>query len=271
MQKIGLETVPHNAAAADHPSLPDLDNEHSWLLVGARVLVKDRSSISGTLAGVVQFVGSTDFASGLWVGVALDSPRGKNNGKVLGRTYFSCLPRYGLFVRPSQVTLLTPAPPATVRAEPEISLPTPPPASRNTPPAPVHVRSLKLLKPVNAPTTKSGVPKIVNPAPNSPSVSSAKLQPPISPVTLAVLVKKKVARMMDLLNQQLEMVEMLESRLNPEVDTDSVFSVNPVVSLTDEEKIELLAHLYSLCKKEVQISSDVLRRIDSVSSSTNES
>lgn len=38
--------------------------------------------------GVVAYVGSTMFASGKWIGVILDEPKGKNNGTVQGKSYF---------------------------------------------------------------------------------------------------------------------------------------------------------------------------------------
>ncbi|OQR71850.1 hypothetical protein BIW11_03893, partial [Tropilaelaps mercedesae] len=41
--------------------------------------------------GKVAFIGMTEFSSGKWVGVILDEPKGKNNGTVQGKAYFSCL------------------------------------------------------------------------------------------------------------------------------------------------------------------------------------
>lgn len=56
--------------------------------------------------GTVAFIGATQFASGKWIGVVLDEPKGKNNGEVQGHKYFTCPDGYGIFVRPTQIQLV---------------------------------------------------------------------------------------------------------------------------------------------------------------------
>ncbi|XP_026801111.1 dynactin subunit 1a isoform X1 [Pangasianodon hypophthalmus] len=56
--------------------------------------------------GTVAYVGATLFASGKWVGVILDEPKGKNDGTVQGKSYFTCKENHGIFVRQSQIQLI---------------------------------------------------------------------------------------------------------------------------------------------------------------------
>ena len=53
--------------------------------------------------GTVAYIGNTLFASGKWVGVILDEAKGKNDGSVQGKRYFTCEENHGIFVRQSQV------------------------------------------------------------------------------------------------------------------------------------------------------------------------
>lgn len=68
------------------------------LRVGSRVEVIGKGH-----RGTVAYVGATFFATGKWVGVILDEAKGKNDGTVQGRKYFTCDEGHGIFVRQSQV------------------------------------------------------------------------------------------------------------------------------------------------------------------------
>lgn len=82
-----LDTDVNKKPAAESPALK----------IGTPVLVH------GKAPGIIRFVGPTAYAKRDFVGVELAEPTGKNNGTVKGVTYFTCPPRHGIMVRPSDV------------------------------------------------------------------------------------------------------------------------------------------------------------------------
>ncbi|XP_076339669.1 kinesin-like protein KIF13A isoform X2 [Tachypleus tridentatus] len=72
----------------------------SWLTIGESVMISPYNK-----TGVLAFLGTTVFAPGVWAGVELDTPTGKNDGSVGGVRYFQCKPRFGIFVRPDKLNL----------------------------------------------------------------------------------------------------------------------------------------------------------------------
>ncbi|XP_078530712.1 dynactin subunit 1 isoform X3 [Lissotriton helveticus] len=87
------------------------------LKVGSRVEV-----IGKGYRGTVAYVGATLFATGKWVGVILDESKGKNDGTVQGRRYFTCEDNHGIFVRQSQIQLVEDGADTTSPETPEPSL-----------------------------------------------------------------------------------------------------------------------------------------------------
>ncbi|XP_017042304.1 dynactin subunit 1 [Drosophila ficusphila] len=75
------------------------------LKLGQRVEVTGKN-----LQGKVAYVGRTNFAAGLWYGVVLDEPLGKNNGSIDGSIYFKCPTNCGLFVRAQQLVRIAELP-----------------------------------------------------------------------------------------------------------------------------------------------------------------
>eukprot|EP00794_Sanderia_malayensis_P007010 gene7010-7795_t len=59
-----------------------------------------------TSSGVVKFIGPTKFSSGLWCGIELNKPEGRNNGTVKGVKYFDCKFNYGIFIQADRVTCI---------------------------------------------------------------------------------------------------------------------------------------------------------------------
>ncbi|OUM65620.1 hypothetical protein PIROE2DRAFT_41530 [Piromyces sp. E2] len=79
--------------------------EAQKIKVGDRCEVNAESKTGMPKRGTVKYVGKTEFKPGYWIGIAYDEPQGKHNGTVQGKSYFTCLPKYGVFVRPNKVTV----------------------------------------------------------------------------------------------------------------------------------------------------------------------
>uniref|UniRef100_A0A1I8FTT7 CAP-Gly domain-containing protein n=1 Tax=Macrostomum lignano TaxID=282301 RepID=A0A1I8FTT7_9PLAT len=70
------------------------------------VLREGLQVLCGNLMGTVRFIGRVHFADGVWLGVELRKPLGRNDGRVLGKRYFTCQQQqHGLMVRPGRVSV----------------------------------------------------------------------------------------------------------------------------------------------------------------------
>lgn len=81
--------APKEKTTADYPDIK----------LGARCLVDTGHR------GEVAFFGSVDGKPGLFVGVRLDDPFGKNDGTADGKRYFDCMPKCGVFLRPEKIQI----------------------------------------------------------------------------------------------------------------------------------------------------------------------
>nr|XP_021400281.1 CAP-Gly domain-containing linker protein 1 isoform X2 [Lonchura striata domestica] len=118
-------------------------SEAGSLKKGERELkIGDRVLVGGTKAGVVRFLGETDFAKGEWCGVELDEPLGKNDGAVAGTRYFQCQPKYGLFAPVHKVTKIGFPSTTPAKAKPAVRKALPTPAALKRSPSASSLSSL---------------------------------------------------------------------------------------------------------------------------------
>eukprot|EP00079_Xenopus_tropicalis_P035679 XP_017949450.1 PREDICTED: CAP-Gly domain-containing linker protein 4 [Xenopus tropicalis] len=66
---------------------------------GSQVLLTSSNEMA-----LIRYIGPTDFAPGVWLGLELRSAKGKNDGSVGEKRYFHCKAQHGILVRPSRVT-----------------------------------------------------------------------------------------------------------------------------------------------------------------------
>jgi len=63
----------------------------------------DRVVVDRIYTGTVRYIGRIGAKKTHSVGVELDTPHGTHNGTIMGKTYFACKPRHGVFREPSEV------------------------------------------------------------------------------------------------------------------------------------------------------------------------
>lgn len=88
-------------ASVDENGQPDTSTAGYNLDIGDCVCLPDREKF-----GIVRYIGEVDSVKGVWVGIELKEPCGKNDGSIKGRHYFRCPPKHGVFARPHQVMLV---------------------------------------------------------------------------------------------------------------------------------------------------------------------
>ncbi len=210
----------------------DLNNP-AILRVGSKVLVTwGKEPQVNREIGMVRFIGTTAFAGGVWIGVELELPAGKNNGSVQGHFYFSCPPNYGLFVREDNLQIILPdltssslEVPHSVNYELSTGL-----SELSTTSGSDQSHSSQSTQPENSPlddlnherdaivgsnasVSDDQTLSLSQTLGRSSSQSNNALYPQTAATTRkksASVLKIKLSQMMNLLNQQLEFVEELE-------------------------------------------------------------
>ncbi|KAM6441115.1 dynactin subunit 1 isoform 1-T1 [Liasis olivaceus] len=140
------------------------------LKVGARVEV-----IGKGYHGTVAYVGATLFATGKWVGVILDEAKGKNDGTVQGRRYFSCEENHGIFVRQSQIQVFEDGADTTSPETPEASASKVPKRDSSEGPKASKLRGVKPKKAAATRKTTARRPKPTRTGSSATSSSTAGL------------------------------------------------------------------------------------------------
>ncbi|KAF9933302.1 CAP-GLY domain-containing linker protein 1 [Linnemannia zychae] len=90
-------TVP-NTSSSSISTQGQLPASLEGIELGDRVAVESMG-----LTGYLRFVGPTQFKTGIWAGIELDTPTGKNDGTVAGVTYFNCRENCGIFVLAAKI------------------------------------------------------------------------------------------------------------------------------------------------------------------------
>jgi hypothetical protein len=182
----------------DAPTRADSSPSHNTLPV--HLSVGSAASIRGkdpVVTGLIRYVGLTQFASGYWVGIELNTPTGKNNGSVQGIVYFTCAPNYGLFVRPSQVIVANGGIYTDHNGRSSSSLTSTPSRSRQEQ---VHTFPGTHFNPQVAVQSNA-----LSHTPVNKAKAVAKQRDDFT-----ALVKTKIYELMTILNQQLDIVEQME-------------------------------------------------------------
>lgn len=100
-------------------TLPNYDNiPGNLMLTSLGLKLGERVLLDNSKVGTLRFCGPTEFASGLWVGVELDEPEGKNDGSVGGVRYFICPPKLGIFTPVSKISKAEVQTPTSVTSTP---------------------------------------------------------------------------------------------------------------------------------------------------------
>ena len=68
-----------------------------------KVCIGDKVLLDNGIKGEVRFIGHVGDKKGIFYGIKLTEPKGKNNGCIDSVKYFECEEDYGLFVHRSRI------------------------------------------------------------------------------------------------------------------------------------------------------------------------
>ncbi|XP_041476320.1 dynactin subunit 1-like isoform X6 [Lytechinus variegatus] len=223
--------------------------------------------------GKVAFVGTTTFAAGKWIGVVLDEPKGKNNGTVQGKKYFSCPDNHGILIRQSQVSILddgdrTPSPVTTPASS--SSIPKPSAAKGKVdnkgqnqgPKKSSSPSGIQAPKSIQRPSTKPGT-KIGKPASSSSSSSNAPSPTPASAQAPAPEPLASVSSQGDgSSSEEAEILKLEVKDLQEKLDTLKMKRAEDRAKLKEGEKMRIqLQQLQEFKSKMMEAKVDLERQL----------
>lgn len=109
-QTVSLEQLKQDlknvAMAQEYEYEEDDEEEARELEVGDLVEVRGNEPGGATRRGRVRYIGPTDFAEGIWVGVEFETAVGMNDGTVNDKRYFTCPAKHGSFLKPDKLVFI---------------------------------------------------------------------------------------------------------------------------------------------------------------------
>ncbi|CAF1316845.1 unnamed protein product [Rotaria sordida] len=90
---------------SSNPIINNNNNNIEDYTIGSRVIVNTGHYIYNK-SGTIRFIGEMSIKTGIWYGIELDEPVGKNNGSLDGHIYFKCQDKHGIFVRRDKIQLI---------------------------------------------------------------------------------------------------------------------------------------------------------------------
>ncbi|KAG8194224.1 hypothetical protein JTE90_024556 [Oedothorax gibbosus] len=89
-----LEAATPKHLVQDQPQYGSVGGKAVLKSIG--VQIGDKVMVGGAKVGILRYCGGTQFAQGIWAGVELEEPLGKNDGTLKGVSYFKCSQNHGL-------------------------------------------------------------------------------------------------------------------------------------------------------------------------------
>jgi hypothetical protein len=108
--------------AGQPPAAGDAENISSASRANEEFNIGEKIFLHGIKKwGVVKYFGDALFSDGKWVGVELSEEIGRNDGTVQGHRYFTCKPKCGVFVRPSNCVRSSSVPSASASSRSSVT------------------------------------------------------------------------------------------------------------------------------------------------------